>query len=237
MPLLSFDALPDTSRVWVFGSERALDDNESARLLAEVDRFLVHWQAHGHPLSCGRDWRDDRFLTIAVDQSTAGASGCSIDGLYRALRALESAFDTRLLGGGTLFHRDASGEDVEQRHVPALRREVHEYGVGVTIFCVLSGFLLYRPMRAPEAGALLRRTEAAGLGIQKGLELLEAHLFGFEGDLYGRTIEVALHHYIRPEAKFDSVEALVARMAEDAAEAKRLLAMPHAEQIAPVRSS
>ena len=81
----------------------------------------------------------------------------------------------------------------------------------------------------------------ASLGIrpmfEPAQELLEAHLFGFEGDLYGRTIEVALHHYIRPEAKFDSVEALTARMAEDAAEAKRLLALPQAEQIAPVRSS
>lgn len=110
MPLLPFEALPDTSRVWVFGSERALDDNETARLLAEVDRFLLHWHAHGHPLSSGRDWRDAHFLTIAVDQSTAGASGCSIDGLYRALRALESAFGTRLLGGGTVFYRDPEGD-------------------------------------------------------------------------------------------------------------------------------
>jgi riboflavin kinase/FMN adenylyltransferase len=54
-------------------------------------------------------------------------------------------------------------------------------------------------------------------------ELLEAFLFGFDGDLYGRTIEVALHHYIRPEAKFDSVDALIARMREDEAEARRLL--------------
>jgi riboflavin kinase/FMN adenylyltransferase len=55
-------------------------------------------------------------------------------------------------------------------------------------------------------------------------ELLEAVLFDFDGDLYGRTIEVALHHYLRPEAKFDSVEALMAQMDQDAAQARRLLA-------------
>ena len=109
MPILPFHSLPDSARVWVFGSERALDDDESARLLAEVDRFLARWNAHGQPLSSGRDWAHDRFLTIAVDQSTAGASGCSIDGLYRALRTLEEAFGTRLLAGGLLFHRDADG--------------------------------------------------------------------------------------------------------------------------------
>ncbi|HXH52462.1 MAG TPA: bifunctional riboflavin kinase/FAD synthetase [Sphingomicrobium sp.] len=57
------------------------------------------------------------------------------------------------------------------------------------------------------------------------VELLEAHLFGFSGDLYGRTIEVALHHYIRPEQKFGSMAALAERMREDAAEARRLLAL------------
>ena len=34
-------------------------------------------------------------------------------------------------------------------------------------------------------------------------ELLEAHLFGFDGDLYGARIEVALHAFIRDEMKFD----------------------------------
>ena len=68
----------------------------------------------------------------------------------------------------------------------------------------------------------------ASLGVRPMFEppreLLEAHLFGFEGDLYGRTIEVALHHYLRPEARFDSLDALQAQMARDAAEARALLA-------------
>ena len=67
----------------------------------------------------------------------------------------------------------------------------------------------------------------ASLGIRPMFdppqELLEAVLFDFDGDLYGRTIEVALHHFLRPEAKFDSIEALKAQMDEDAAEARRLL--------------
>jgi riboflavin kinase/FMN adenylyltransferase len=54
-------------------------------------------------------------------------------------------------------------------------------------------------------------------------ELLEAHLFDFSGDLYGRTIEVALHHYLRPEAKFKTNQELITQIARDAEEAKRLL--------------
>jgi riboflavin kinase/FMN adenylyltransferase len=57
-------------------------------------------------------------------------------------------------------------------------------------------------------------------------ELLEVYIFDFDGELYGRMIEIALMAYIRPEAKFDSVDALVERMHEDEAEARRLLALP-----------
>jgi riboflavin kinase/FMN adenylyltransferase len=68
----------------------------------------------------------------------------------------------------------------------------------------------------------------ASLGIRPTFdpprELLEAVLFDFDGDLYGRTIEVALHHYLRPEAKFDSVEELKVQMDADAAEARELFA-------------
>jgi len=54
-------------------------------------------------------------------------------------------------------------------------------------------------------------------------ELLEAALFDWDGDLYGKTIEVALVHYLRPEMKFAGIEALKAQMDADAAEARRLL--------------
>ena len=54
-------------------------------------------------------------------------------------------------------------------------------------------------------------------------ELLEAHVFDFDGDLYGRTIEVMLHHYLRPEAKFEDVDALMSQMSKDAEQARALL--------------
>jgi riboflavin kinase/FMN adenylyltransferase len=56
-------------------------------------------------------------------------------------------------------------------------------------------------------------------------ELLEAYLFNFSGDLYGRKVEVALHAFIREEKKFDDLHALVAHMKEDEAQARHLLAL------------
>jgi len=54
--------------------------------------------------------------------------------------------------------------------------------------------------------------------------LLEVHLFDFDGDLYGRSIEVSFVDFIRPEQKFDGIEALQKQIAADAETAKKILA-------------
>lgn len=110
MPIARMEDLPNDARVWVFGADHALGSKETAILLEEVDRFLAQWKAHGAPLTAARSWTHDLFLTIAVDQSTAGASGCSIDGLYRALRALEPRIGASLLTSGCVFFREESGQ-------------------------------------------------------------------------------------------------------------------------------
>jgi riboflavin kinase/FMN adenylyltransferase len=53
--------------------------------------------------------------------------------------------------------------------------------------------------------------------------LLEAHIFDFEADLYGKTIEVELIAFLRDEAKFETAEILARHIAEDAAAARALL--------------
>ncbi|MCA0400151.1 MAG: bifunctional riboflavin kinase/FAD synthetase [Proteobacteria bacterium] len=57
-----------------------------------------------------------------------------------------------------------------------------------------------------------------------GAPLLETHLFDFTGDLYGQEMEVFFHAYLRGEAKFETLDALIRQMDADSAEARRLLA-------------
>ena len=109
MPLVKFTDLPDDARVWVFGADAPVDDIDAPRLLAAVDGFLYAWKAHGHPLTAGREWRDERFLVIGVDQRTEGASGCSVDGLFRTLQTIEQGIGASLVGGGRVFFRDPLG--------------------------------------------------------------------------------------------------------------------------------
>ncbi|HVR89948.1 MAG TPA: bifunctional riboflavin kinase/FAD synthetase [Novosphingobium sp.] len=69
---------------------------------------------------------------------------------------------------------------------------------------------------------------AANLGIRPSFdppkELLEPYFFDFSEDLYDQEIEVAFHHFLRPEAKFDSLDALTAQMTRDCDLARELLA-------------
>ena len=68
---------------------------------------------------------------------------------------------------------------------------------------------------------------AANLGIRPTFdppkELLEPYFFDFSGDLYGQEIEVEFHAFLRPEAKFDGIDALVAQMNRDCDRARELL--------------
>lgn len=54
--------------------------------------------------------------------------------------------------------------------------------------------------------------------------LLEAHLFGFDQDIYGRYVEVHFHKKIRDEKKFASLEALRLQIQQDVQVAEKILA-------------
>jgi hypothetical protein len=109
MPIVPFTRLPADARLWVFASEKTLDEAGESKLLAVVDDFLQGWAAHGEPLTSGRELKERRFLGVGVDQTAAQASGCSIDGLYRALRQIEPLLGASLLQSGRVYYRAADG--------------------------------------------------------------------------------------------------------------------------------
>lgn len=53
--------------------------------------------------------------------------------------------------------------------------------------------------------------------------ILEAHLFAFDDDLYGKRLRVRLIDFLRPEKKFDGIDELKAQIASDVAKAKEVL--------------
>jgi riboflavin kinase/FMN adenylyltransferase len=90
------------------------------------------------------------------------------------------------------------------------------FGVYAVLVDVLTG---------PHAGSY---AGAASLGVRpmfgENRPNLETFLFDFAGDLYGQTLSVALVAFLRPEARFESVPALIDQMARDCTEARARLA-------------
>jgi hypothetical protein len=107
MPRIEFSAMPDRARLWVFVADVPVPD--PSPLLDAVDAHLAQWNAHGVPLVSGREMRDQRFLVIAVDEAATGASGCSIDGMFRTLGRVQTQVGADLLASGRIAWRDARG--------------------------------------------------------------------------------------------------------------------------------
>ncbi|MGN6639512.1 MAG: ABC transporter ATPase, partial [Mucilaginibacter sp.] len=84
------------SRVWIYQSNRELTDNETSRLLDLLNKFAAEWTAHNHQLKAKAEIRYNRFIVLIVDESQAGASGCSIDKSVNFLKGLEQEFGISL---------------------------------------------------------------------------------------------------------------------------------------------
>jgi riboflavin kinase/FMN adenylyltransferase len=74
-----------------------------------------------------------------------------------------------------------------------------------------------------------RRDGVASVGVNPTVgalpePLLETHIFDFDGDLYGKMIEVEMIAFVREEKHFDDVELMKREMAEDSAKARAALA-------------
>lgn len=91
----------------------------------------------------------------------------------------------------------------------------------------LAGIFAVRVRGSAESGLAEGRAGVASLGTRPtvdGVEtLLEAHVFDFSGDLYGREIEVEFVAKLRDEERFADLDALTAQMQRDAAGARRIL--------------
>ncbi|MEM8538336.1 MAG: riboflavin kinase, partial [Pseudomonadota bacterium] len=76
----------------------------------------------------------------------------------------------------------------------------------------------------PHAGSYLG---ASSIGVRpmfgENTANCETYLFDFSGDLYGATLSVALVEFLRPEQKFDGVDALITQMGTDCAKAREIL--------------
>ncbi|MEL6356972.1 MAG: hypothetical protein AAFQ37_08595 [Bacteroidota bacterium] len=80
--------LPAHARVWVYPAHRPLNKEEAVQATTAAKAFTEQWTAHNHLLKADAIVLHQQFLILAVDESAAGASGCSIDSSVHFVRQL-----------------------------------------------------------------------------------------------------------------------------------------------------
>lgn len=108
------------SRVWVYQSSTELTDEQTQQIQQQLNAFAQSWTAHNHQLLAGAQVKYNRFLILVVDESQAGASGCSIDKSVNFMKQLEQQY------GIALFDRFNLAYHNGDRIVSVPRKEFEE---------------------------------------------------------------------------------------------------------------
>ncbi len=95
--IVEFDKLPETSKVWIYQSNRSFNEKELGEIKTRLIEFLGKWSTHGKDLEASFELKYKRFIVIALNQEINSASGCSIDDSVGFIQQLEKDYNVDLL--------------------------------------------------------------------------------------------------------------------------------------------
>jgi hypothetical protein len=90
--MINFEQLPDSSRVWIYQSNRAFTSEESNTIQNALNHFVKEWRSHGKEVVANGTLRYNRFVIFTVDESYEAPSGCSIDSSVAFIKELEQQY-------------------------------------------------------------------------------------------------------------------------------------------------
>jgi riboflavin kinase/FMN adenylyltransferase len=209
---------------------RSLTAEQFAVLLAERLEPAVVVVGHDFRFGRGGEGTAERlaaagerlgFQVDIVEPVTLGGQRLSSSAIREALAVGDLVRAERLLGRPyTMTGRVVRGEQLGRKlgFPTANVRFPHRRLPVAGIFAV-------RVRIRGAAGPVLAAVASIGTRPTVGgtEPLLEVNIFDFAGDLYGREIAVECVRFLRPELKFESLDAMVAQIHRDAAQARQLL--------------
>lgn len=86
----------DNTRVWIYQSNKPFSEEDEPIVRQYVKQFATQWVSHNRQLKAFGDLLHRQFIVLMVDESQAGASGCSIDTSVRFMKALQSEYGVDL---------------------------------------------------------------------------------------------------------------------------------------------
>ena len=114
----------DQSRIWIYLSNRAFTDAEVSELNHHLQQFCIQWTAHGSNLKAKSEVLHHRFIILMVDETAAGASGCSIDKSVHFIQQIEKEFNVQLFNRMLFAWKE--GEEVHVSNLNDLQKLVED---------------------------------------------------------------------------------------------------------------
>jgi DNA phosphorothioation-dependent restriction protein DptG len=106
----SLESLAPESRIWIYGAERELTKTETKQVRQRARAFVEQWSSHQQSLRAAADVLHQRFLVLAVDETQAEASGCSIDGSVHFVQQLGQEIGVDFFNRMRFSYRDDAGK-------------------------------------------------------------------------------------------------------------------------------
>lgn len=98
--------LADTSKIWIYQSDRELTTEEQTILNLELKNFISEWTSHNVALTGSFQVLHNRFMIIMIDESTISAGGCSLDKCIHFIKTMESRFNVNFLNRMLLAYKE-----------------------------------------------------------------------------------------------------------------------------------
>jgi hypothetical protein len=126
----NFEDLAGHSKVWIYQSNKPFNDIDIAEISTATEVFINSWQSHGSEMNASFKVFYDRFLVVALDETSAGASGCGIDKLFHHIKKLESTLQINFFDRLIIYYvnQDVIGTNplkdislIQQTHFSSLK--------------------------------------------------------------------------------------------------------------------
>jgi len=104
-----FTEFPDDSRVWLYQTNRPLDDEEIKLINNKMSSFIKEWAAHGNQLWGNAKVLNPYFVVVAVNDKLTPPSGCSIDASVKKIQELGKLLDVDFFTRMKLTIEDSQG--------------------------------------------------------------------------------------------------------------------------------
>jgi hypothetical protein len=133
MALTELSNLDHSSKLWIFASPVPLDPPLIERIEEALTRFVSTWKSKGHDIQAAFEIHEDRFLVVAAEEAVM-SSGCTMDKLFRTLRAVSAEMGIDLLDSTPVFWRDGDRVRASSRSEFRQLAESGEVGPGTLVY-------------------------------------------------------------------------------------------------------